>query len=51
MGTYKITIDKALFEKVRPLFADDKEMELWIQQKAEELLHERYAFWLESQGK
>lgn len=42
MCSYNITLSDTLVEKVRPSFADDKDMELWLQQQMEELLLNLY---------
>ena len=38
MCTYNITLSDTLVEKVRPSFADDKALELWLQKQLEELM-------------
>jgi hypothetical protein len=38
MCTYNISLDDTLVEKVRPSFADDQALTLWLQQQMEELL-------------
>ena len=38
MCSYNITLSDTLVEKVRPSFADDKALELWLQKQMEELL-------------
>lgn len=38
MCSYNITLSDTLMEKVRPFFADDKALELWLQKQMEELL-------------
>ena len=38
MCSYNITLSDTLVEKVRPSFADDKALELWLQQQMEEFL-------------
>ncbi|MBR7022517.1 MAG: hypothetical protein IKI09_03475 [Bacteroidales bacterium] len=38
MCSYNITLDDTLVEKVRPSFADDQALTLWLQQQMEELL-------------
>lgn len=43
MCSYNITLNDNLVEKVRPSFADDQALTLWLQQKIEELLLDFYA--------
>ena len=38
MCSYTITLDDTIVEKVRPSFADDQALTLWLQQQMEELL-------------
>ena len=38
MCTYKITIDDALLERVRPAFADNEEIGSWMQSQIEMIL-------------
>ena len=38
MCSYNITLNDTLVEKVRPSFADDQALTLWLQQQMEELL-------------
>lgn len=42
MCSYNITLSDTLVEKVRPSFADDKALELWLQRQIEELLLDYY---------
>ena len=42
MCSYNITLDETLVDKIRPSFADDEALELWIQQQLEELLLNLY---------
>ena len=42
MCNYNITINDSLVEKVRPSFADDSALELWLQRQIEELLLDFY---------
>ncbi len=42
MCSYTITLDDTIVEKVRPSFADDQALELWLQQQIEELLLRHY---------
>lgn len=42
MCSYNITLSDALVEKVRPSFADDNALQLWLQQQMEELLLNLY---------
>ena len=42
MCSYNITINDSLVEKVRPSFADDQALELWLQQQIEALLLKYY---------
>ena len=42
MCSYNITLEDALVEKVRPSFANDQEMELWLKQQLEALLVRYY---------
>jgi hypothetical protein len=41
MCSYNITLSDSLVEKVRPSFADDKALTLWLQQQMEEILLNR----------
>lgn len=43
MCSYNIILNDTLVEKVRPSFADDQALTLWLQQKIEELLLDFYA--------
>lgn len=43
MCSYNITLNDTLVEKVRPSFADDQALTLWLQQQIEELLLDFYA--------
>ena len=38
MCSYNITLDDTLVKKVKPSFADEKALKLWLQQQMEELL-------------
>lgn len=40
MCTYKISIDDALLERVRPAFADNVEIGTWMQSQIESLLQQ-----------
>ena len=42
MCTYNITLNDSLIEKVRPSFADDQALTLWLQRQIEELLLKHY---------
>lgn len=42
MCSYNITLEDALVEKVRPSFANDEELELWLKQQLEALLVRYY---------
>lgn len=42
MCSYNITLEDALVEKVRPSFANDQELELWLKQQLEALLVKYY---------
>ena len=42
MCSYNITLEDALVEKVRPSFANDQEMELWLKQQLDALLVRYY---------
>ena len=42
MCSYNITLDETLLEKVRPSFADNNALELWLQERVEELLRNYY---------
>lgn len=42
MCSYNITLDDTIVEKVRPSFADDQALTLWLQQQIEELLLRHY---------
>ena len=42
MCSYNITLNDSLVEKVRPSFADDQALELWLQQQIEALLLKYY---------
>ena len=42
MCTYNITLDDTLVKQVRPSFADDKALELWLQQQMEKLMMSLY---------
>lgn len=50
MCSYNITLSDTLVEKVRPSFADDNAMQLWLQQQVEELLLDYYAAQLEAKS-
>ena len=50
MCTYSITLNDSLVEKVRPSFADDKALTLWLQQQMEELLLDLYVSKLEAKS-
>lgn len=43
MCSYNITLEDALVEKIRPSFANDRELELWLKQQLEALLARYYA--------
>ena len=38
MCSYNITLNDTIVERIRPSFANDKALELWLQQQIEELL-------------
>ena len=38
MCTYNITLNDALVEKARPAFADDKALQLWLQEQVSAVL-------------
>ena len=42
MCSYNITLEDALVEKIRPSFANDEELELWLKQQLEALLVRYY---------
>lgn len=42
MCSYNITLEDDLVEKVRPSFANDQELELWLKQQLEALLVRYY---------
>ena len=50
MCSYNITLSDALVEKVRPSFADDNALQLWLQQQMEEILLDYYATQLEAKN-
>lgn len=50
MCTYNITLNDTLVEKVRPSFADDKALTLWLQQQMEAFLLDLYVSKLEAQS-
>ena len=50
MCSYNITLSDALVEKVRPSFAEDNALQLWLQQQVEELLLDYYAAQLEAKS-
>ena len=50
MCSYNITLSDALVEKVRPSFADDNALQLWLQQQMEEILLDYYAAQLEAKS-
>ena len=50
MCTYNITLDDALVKQVRPSFADDKALELWLQQQMEDVLVDYYVSHVEAHG-
>lgn len=50
MCSYNITLSDTLVEKVRPSFADDNALQLWLQQQVEELLLDYYAAQLEAKS-
>jgi hypothetical protein len=50
MCSYNITLSDTLVEKVRPSFADDNALQLWLQQQVEELLLDYYAVQLEAKS-
>ena len=50
MCSYNITLSDTLVEKVRPSFADDNALQLWLQQQVEELLLDYYAAQLEAKN-
>ena len=50
MFSYNITLSDTLVEKVRPSFADDNALQLWLQQQVEELLLDYYAAQLEAKN-
>ena len=51
MCSYNITLEDALVEKVRPSFANDQELELWLKQQLEALLMRYYVQESERQQK
>ena len=50
MCSYNITLSDALVEKVRPSFADDNALQLWLQQQMEEILLDYYVTQLEAKN-
>ena len=50
MCSYNISLNDTLVEKVRPSFADDQALTLWLQQQVEELLLDYYVSQLESKS-
>ena len=50
MCSYNITLSDTLVEKVRPSFADDNALQLWLQQQMEEILLDYYATQLEAKN-
>ena len=50
MCSYNITLSDTLVEKVRPSFADDNALQLWLQQQMEEILLDYYAAQLEAKN-
>ena len=50
MCSYNITLSDTLVEKVRPSFADDNALRLWLQQQMEEILLDYYAAQLEAKN-
>ena len=50
MCSYNITLSNDLVEKVRPSFADDQALQLWLQQQMEEILLDYYAAQLEAKN-
>ena len=50
MCSYNITLSDTLVEKLRPSFADDNVLQLWLQQQVEELLLDYYAAQLEAKN-
>ena len=50
MCSYNITLSDTLVEKVRPSFADDNALQLWLQQQMEEILLDYYAAQLEAKS-
>ena len=50
MCSYNITLNDTLVEKVRPSFADDNAMQLWLQQQMEEILLDYYVAQLEAKN-
>lgn len=47
MCSFNITLSDTLVEKVRPSFADDNALQLWLQQQMEEILLDYYVSQLE----
>ena len=50
MCSYNITLSDTLVEKVRPSFADDNALQLWLQQQMEEILLDYYVTQLEAKN-
>lgn len=50
MCSYNITLNDTLVEKVRPSFADDQALTLWLQQQMERFLLDYFARQEESKG-
>ncbi len=50
MCSYNITLNDTLVEKVRPSFADDEALTLWLQQQMEEVLLDYYISQLEAKS-
>ena len=50
MCSYNITLNDTLVEKVRPSFADDNALQLWLQQQMEEILLDYYVTQLEAKN-
>ena len=42
MCSYNITLNDTIVERIRPSFANDKALELWLQQQIDELLLNLY---------
>ena len=50
MCSYNITLSDTLVEKVRPSFADDNALQLWLQHQKEEIFLDYYAAQLEAKS-